>query len=533
MKKILTLLALSVSFIAAAQSLVLLHTNDTHSVIDSDEKGVGGILPRKAIIDSIKKAEKNVILIDAGDMVQGSLYFKYFKGDVEYPLANMLDYDIKILGNHELDNGVEELAKYWKGVKAARLSSNYDFTGSAAEGLFDPYLIRTVDDKKIGFLALNLDPAGLVSDRNAAGIKYNDILETANKTAALLKKKGCSLVVAVTHIGYDDKGQINDSILAQASRNIDIIIGGHSHTPLGPEAPNTHPYWIKNAAGRYVLVAQTGKYGMNLGYIKLDLNNFANKKIDYHLIPVTDRFPASAYSEEIQNFLAPYKHDVDSVNARVIGWSNKYMDNNQRTGAYPNWAGDFVAQYGRHIADSLRNAGRNIPPVAFGLMNVGGIRHSQKQGAVTEGHVQSTFPFYNEIVLIELQGDSIIKAMDSAARKGGEGVSSEVRVVTDANGNLKKMLVDGLEIDPDKKYLISTISYLAEGKDGLDSLSGNTEIWHDSEDISVRILQHIYSLTEAGLAIDPDPTPRFVKDISDLMQMQVSGGSENPSVSEK
>lgn len=110
-------MALFLCLPAVAQSLVLLHTNDTHSNIDSDAKGVGGILPRKAIIDSVRKAEKNVILIDAGDMVQGTLYFKFFKGDVEYPLFNMMDYDIRILGNHEFDNGLEDLAKYWKNVK--------------------------------------------------------------------------------------------------------------------------------------------------------------------------------------------------------------------------------------------------------------------------------------------------------------------------------------------------------------------------------------------------------------------------------
>ena len=102
---------------AMAEDLVILTTNDTHSNIDTDVSGAGGVLPRKAIIDSVRKAEKNVILVDAGDMVQGTLYFKYFKGDVEYPLFNMMDYDIRILGNHEFDNGIDELARYWKNVK--------------------------------------------------------------------------------------------------------------------------------------------------------------------------------------------------------------------------------------------------------------------------------------------------------------------------------------------------------------------------------------------------------------------------------
>ncbi|MDE6796014.1 MAG: metallophosphoesterase, partial [Muribaculaceae bacterium] len=116
-----------------AEKLVILHTNDTHSAIMPDKDGRGGVLQRKAVIDSVRKAEKNVILVDAGDMVQGSLFFKYFRGDVEYPLFNMTDYDIRILGNHEFDNGMNDLAEKYKDVKADRLSANYDFSGTVLD----------------------------------------------------------------------------------------------------------------------------------------------------------------------------------------------------------------------------------------------------------------------------------------------------------------------------------------------------------------------------------------------------------------
>ena len=151
-------LAATVALSAAAERLVILHTNDTHSNIESDRNGVGGILPRKAIIDSVRKAEKNVILVDAGDMVQGTLYFKYFRGDVEYPLFNMMGYDVRILGNHEFDNGIDELARNWKKVKGARLSANYDFSKTPAAGLFKPYVVKKIGKKKIGFIGINVDP---------------------------------------------------------------------------------------------------------------------------------------------------------------------------------------------------------------------------------------------------------------------------------------------------------------------------------------------------------------------------------------
>lgn len=182
-------LTVTVALSAAAERLVILHTNDTHSNIESDRNGVGGILPRKAIIDSVRKAEKNVILVDAGDMVQGTLYFKYFRGDVEYPLFNMMGYDVRILGNHEFDNGIDELARNWKKVKGARLSANYDFSRTPAAGLFKPYVVKKIGGKKIGFIGINVDPASLISAANTGAMEFRPVIETANHWAEFLKRK--------------------------------------------------------------------------------------------------------------------------------------------------------------------------------------------------------------------------------------------------------------------------------------------------------------------------------------------------------
>ncbi|MCM1369732.1 MAG: bifunctional metallophosphatase/5'-nucleotidase [Candidatus Amulumruptor caecigallinarius] len=495
-----------------SQQVVLLHTNDTHSNIDPDKNGVGGILPRKAIIDSVRKAEKNVMLIDAGDMVQGTLYFKYFKGDVEYPIFNMMDYDIRILGNHEFDNGLEDLAKYWKQVKATPLSANYDFSNTPAKGIFKPYVIKKVGGKKIGFMGLNVDPTSLITEENYKGMVFKDVISTANATAAQLKKQGCDLVVAVTHIGYDSENNKSDDIdLARASKDIDIIIGGHSHTFVDPKTPDKTPYWIKNADGRDVLVAQTGKYGRNVGYIKLDLSNFSEKNIDYEYIPVTGRFSPDAYDQQIKKFLAPYKHAVDSVNARVIGFSEVDMPNQRKTGEYANWTGDFAASFGRNIADSLRAAGCDVPYVDFGIMNVGGIRQNMNKGEITEGQILSTFPFNNKMRLISMKGKDIIETMKIVARKGGEAISSELKVVSDSTGNAAHVVLNGQEMDPERDYVVSTIDYVAEGNDDMTPMKNHSEIWRDDEEVSVRILQYIINLNKLGVAVNSDPNPRFVK----------------------
>lgn len=507
---------------AQAENLVILTTNDTHSAIDTDKDGIGGILPRKAIIDSVRKAEKNVILVDAGDIVQGSLYFKYFNGDVEYPLMNMMGYDIRILGNHEFDNGLDELAKYWKDVKGTRLSSNYDFNGTAAKGIFEPYVIKKVGNKKIGFIGINIDPRSLIIQKNYEGMVYSDAIAEANKLAAMLKQKmKCDLVVAVTHIGYEAiPGKASDIDLARQSKNIDIIIGGHSHTYVNPSTPDKTPYWISNAAGKPVLVTQTGKYGRNLGYINIDLDAINKLKKDgtrnfeYMYIPVTDRFSPSEYDKDIQEFLAPYKHAVDSVNSKVIGWSVQDMSNQEHAGAYPNWVADFAFNEGKLIAECLDEKHQEFPDIDMAIMNVGGIRQPIYKGAVTEGQILSTFPFTNRMEIIKLKGRDIIAALRVAALKGGEGISSNVLVTMDEDNNLVKVFINGEEMEHDKDYVVSTIDYISQGNDDYVTMANNKILWQDEEELSKRILEYIETLTENGIPIMSDPNPRFINQIS-------------------
>ena len=251
------------SILAEARSLVILHTNDTHSQIDPDAFGNGGVLQRKAIIDSVRAAEDDVILVDAGDVVQGSLFFKFFRGEVEYHLMDMMNYDIRILGNHEFDNGVADIAKYYRQTKSTPLSANYDFSGTELDGIFSPYAIREIGNRKIGFFGINIDPESLIDSSNTGGLKFREIIPVANETAAFLKNdKKCDIVVAVTHIGIVKQNRkTTDYELAEASKDIDIIIGGHSHSVIMPGENGDTPSIVMNAEGKPVLVAQTGKYG--------------------------------------------------------------------------------------------------------------------------------------------------------------------------------------------------------------------------------------------------------------------------------
>ncbi len=500
---------------AAADRLVILHTNDTHSNVEPDANGIGGVLQRKAIFDSVRQAEKHVILVDAGDMVQGTLFFKFFGGDVEYPLMDMQGYDIRVLGNHEFDNGLESMADHYRSSKAERLSANYDFTGTAAEGLFKPYTIKKVAGKKIGFMGINVDPSSLIAAKNTEGMKFLPIIETANRVAHELKHdKGCDLVVAVTHIGYinaPDPSRETDAMLAAASKDIDIIIGGHSHTLVEPEG-GQYPSLLKNAEGKPVRVVQTGKYGKYVGKIEVDLDHLkgsTGEDYKYELIPVTDRFPAEKLDQKITKFLEPYKQSVDSVNAHVIAMSAADLSSSSGVGGYPNFTADFGLAYGRHISDSLTRAGTPMH-VDLSLMNRGGIRQDMPKGPVTEGQILSTFPFSNYMVIIELKGSDFLEAMKVSAKRGGEAISANVRVITDRDLNVKHVMVDGHEIDPDRTYNVMTIDYLAGGNDGLTSLANGRELWRSEEQMSAPILDYVAEFGRVGLPIEPDMAPRFV-----------------------
>lgn len=519
LKALLSLMgAAAFNGVCSAEKLVILHTNDTHSTIDPLSDGTAGILNRKAIIDSIRNVEKNVILIDAGDAVQGTLFFKYFKGDVEYSLMDMLGYDIRILGNHEFDNGISSLANHYKKMKSVPLSANYDFTGTELEGVFEPYIIKEFDGRKIGFIGLNIDPVSIISSKNFQG-KFNEIQPLANELASKLKKEeGCDVVVIISHIGYQKvNDKISDIELAESSSDIDLIIGGHTHTFIDPLHPEINPSLFKNKNGKNVRIAQSGKQGINLGKLTIDLDQLPlsdGAQIEYELIPVTNRFPEESLDKSIIEFLQPYREAVDSVNNVVIAYS-EYDLPKTRTGGLANLTADMGYFIVKGIVDSLRNSGQNIPDIDLSIMNVGGIRHDMPIGGITEGQILSTYPFANHFVIVGVKGSDIIDALKVSAMKGGEAVSANVRVITDPLGNLKKVIIEGKEMDPDKEYILSTLDYVAEGNDDLVSLGRHRKIWESDEEVAIPLLRWIKNQNNLGLKIAPDLGSRFVVDVAD------------------
>ncbi len=502
LKRLISIAILSVIlglFNVNAEHLVILTLNDTHSHIDPDFDGKGGVLRQKVLFDSVLCAEKNVMRVHAGDAVQGTLYFSEFKGEVEYEMHNKMNYDIVIAGNHEYDNGMNDLAHYYKNVKSTRLCSNYDFSGTVLEGVFEPYTIREFDGKKIGFIGLNLDPTGLIVSENSKGVGFTPIIEATNATAKMLKTdKGVDFVVVVSHIGYDmaSNDMVGDVQLVQNSTDVDLVIGGHTHTTIDPAKNDKVKWLVANKEGRMIPITQTGNHGKKVGLIDIDLETL--KVVDYRLLSIDKRYDSRINYPQIEEFLAPYKNVVDSMMNMEVGVSAKEM--HRGLGALSNWTSDAA----RDITSQLSGL-----KLDCAIMNKGGIRRSMPKGCVSEGLINSMYPFDNRLVVLELTGEQLMRSLEIMAMRGGDATSSDLIVEFTKDNKIKNAKLNGKDIKLKKKYKIATLDYLANGGDYMAPFKEAKRLYVDDKKVSVHYLQYIKNLTRQGKLIDADEQKRM------------------------
>lgn len=460
-----------------ADKLVILHTNDTHSQIDPiDTDNLGGISRRKVVIDSVRAVEPNMLLIDAGDVVQGTLFFTLYKGEVENKLMDALRYDMRILGNHEFDNGSESLADKIRGTHSEWLTTNYALKGGPLDGIFKPYTIRTFGDKKIGFLALNLDPKGMIAEGNYNGVQYLDMATAANATAWHLKhNEGCDMVVAITHIGYAASGTgTSDAELVAQTEDIDVIIGGHSHTTINPADAKSHPCFLTNKAGKKVLVTQTGKSGRNVGEITIDLDKLT---AEYKLIAINNRLD-SRITGELESIIKPYRAGVDSLMAVKVARCAVDLPNDKP--GLLNFMTDFVRERASQLVDGK---------VDLAIFNRGSLRRGLPKGDVTEGMIIMMQPFNNSIEVLEVKGSDLIENFNIMTLTKGNGVSENVDITfDDETHTCTSILIDGKAIDANRTYRVATIDYLANGGDYMQPLTRGAKIARTKDIIGTELL---------------------------------------------
>jgi 5'-nucleotidase len=265
----------------APRRLTILHTNDVHSRIDpfpmdgGRNQGMGGVAARSRLIQEIRAKEDNVLLLDAGDIFQGTPYFNLYRGEPEIKAMSSMRYDASTIGNHDFDAGLDNLHQQLRQhASFPMIVSNYDFSGTVMEHLYQPYKIFKKGGLKIGVLGLGIELVGLVPDNLAGGTKYLDPIVKANQYADELKRKNCDLVVCLSHLGYKYRdNKVSDLVLASETNNIDVIIGGHTHTFL--DAPVT----VKNKKGEDVIVNQVGFAGIQLGRLDFVFEKKSGKKL--------------------------------------------------------------------------------------------------------------------------------------------------------------------------------------------------------------------------------------------------------------
>lgn len=261
-------------------SLTILHTNDVHSRMDPFPKGsgkyegLGGVAQRASLVNSIRKEAKHVLLLDAGDMMQGTPYFNLYKGEVEFKAMNAMKYDVATIGNHDFDAGIDELAKNAKRANFDLVNANYRFDDTPLNGLIQPSVIKEFDGLRVGIFGVGIKLEGLVPKAWYGETKYTNPIGVATRTAKHLRKnQRCDYVICLSHLGYEYRGQkVSDVVLAQQSEHIDLIIGGHTHTFL--DVPDVR----RNLSGEPVIISQVGWAGIKLGRLDLQFDRSTKGK---------------------------------------------------------------------------------------------------------------------------------------------------------------------------------------------------------------------------------------------------------------
>jgi 5'-nucleotidase len=252
---------------AAETVITILHTNDTHSQIDplpanDRNAGKGGVARRATLVKRVRKENPNTLLIDAGDVLQGTPYFNFYKGEVEYKAMSAIGYDVGTLGNHEFDNGVEALAAALKFANFDLVSANYDVKGTVLEGRVKPYVVKTVGGIRVGLFGLGVSPVALITPANFQGVTYVDpVVAARNVVKKLRDEERCTLIVCMSHLGYFEDGQKGDTLVASQVNGIDFIASGHTHTFMEQPVTQTQP------CGAKTLIFQVGKSGIYVGRV--------------------------------------------------------------------------------------------------------------------------------------------------------------------------------------------------------------------------------------------------------------------------
>lgn len=457
--------------------LTVVHTNDTHSRIEEGKAEIG-FAEMAAQVDKMRKDNKNLILLDAGDTFHGLPVATVVKGDSIAKAMNVMGYDAMTAGNHDFNYGYDRLKEIEKTLKFPILSANVKTKDS--KDAFKPYMIKEVKGIKVGIFGLSTpETATKTNPKNVEGVTFENPIETSKKMVQELKKENVDMIIALGHIGLDENSEFTSKKIIEAVDGIDLFIDGHSHTLLkdGMVVKNT-------------LIAQTGNYGQNLGVVEI---GFKDKKIvdkkaslitkndvkpavvppaDNDKKPEKDQIKAEPagkmYLEPNKAVLESIKKSKDemkSVTGQVIGKTTVELEGKREN----------VRSRETNLGNLLADAMKEETKADLAITNGGGIRDSIDVGDITKEEVLKVLPFGSYIITKEVKGEDLVKVLEHAtdAYPNVEGKFPQVSGITfkidmskEKGSRVTDIMVNGQKLDLNKTYVVATSDFIANGGDG-------------------------------------------------------------------
>ncbi len=360
-----------------------------------------------------------------------------------------------------------------------------------------PYQIKNYRGHRIAVIGIGADPQSLVVDKNYKGMTYREPMALADSIAGALKEQGkADYAIVLSHIGYKSAqpGLPSDSDMALSSSNIDLIIGGHSHTSIDP-AKGNRQYIFTNKAGKQVLVAQNANECPTIGKITIDLDNLGSLP-KYELLPIDSRYDGRL-DAATEKWLKYYDDEVTRIMTQIIGSAETDIDRN--SDAMHNWVADVIGILGEQIGGAK---------VDGAVTNSGGIRASLTKGDVSVGQIMNLVPFTNALTVLEMDGATLLRCLDDLAATGGQCVNSQISF-TISDKKAVDARINGKKIDKTKTYRIATIDYVAGGNDHLESFSDGKVVAHSDRFVKYDMIDYVKSLTANGQKIKTDATKRI------------------------
>jgi 5'-nucleotidase len=468
----------------APKKFTVLHTNDIHSHMDQFNSGgtdcnqkkidanqcYGGVARIKTVVDEFRKNSEDVILVDAGDQFQGTLFFNLYGGDKSAEAMNSLGYDVMTVGNHEFDTGLDKFAGFIDKLNFPVVSSNLGLQGTPLETKVQPYVI--LEKYNLGVIGyITKTTPQIVSSLMLGAVTVVDPIETVQKAVDELKAKGINRIICVSHNGYT-----LDQNLAESTSGIDIIVGGHSHSLLSnnqtlKDVQGRYPTPVKNLGGEETFIVQAHRFGDYLGHIDLEY--------DEHDVLI------SIQGEPIlldQNILPSAE-----LYSKVLEWRAGFevFKNDILTVSTAEFSADPIVCKGECAIGNIitrcmisEQAKKNFA-ADLSFINSGGIRAAIPSGNVSFADVMSILPFGNAVVALEWTGAQIkevIEAVSAGKRKDGALVISSpqwagVEFTIDSSrpefDRVIDILIGGKKLDLAQKYAVLTVDFLAQGGDGI------------------------------------------------------------------